>query len=202
MQLVPRWAGNEARIRAAYLECLERTGPAVVLAHSQGGAFAFEAALERPDLVKALILIEPGGVPSDRDLAPLAKVPILSVWGDYVAEVPFWAEASRSVGTALDHVSALGGEVEQIHLPRRGIAGNSHLLMMDSNSDEIAALVPRLDGAQARLIARPSGRAGREKPKPVDGAAGQTSSHSCRTLSASARSAGDPSKTTRPCPMT
>jgi hypothetical protein len=33
------------------------------------------------------------------------------------------------------------GRVDELNLPARGIRGNSHMLMMDANSDEIAGLI-------------------------------------------------------------
>ena len=38
-------------------------------------------------------------------------------------------------------IRAAGGSVEVVDLPERGIRGNSHMVMMDRNSDEVAALV-------------------------------------------------------------
>jgi len=42
---------------------LERTGPAIVLTHSQSGVFGFKLADARPDLVKAHVAVEPNGPP-------------------------------------------------------------------------------------------------------------------------------------------
>lgn len=44
-----------------------------------------------------------------------------------------------ATGMALDVADV--GSVEWIDLPKRNIVGNSHLIMMDSNSDEVAGLV-------------------------------------------------------------
>ena len=38
-------------------------------------------------------------------------------------------------------LQSAGAKVEMMDLPARGIAGNSHMLMMDRNSDQIAGLV-------------------------------------------------------------
>jgi len=38
-------------------------------------------------------------------------------------------------------VRAAGGSVDVVDLPERGIRGNSHMIMMDRNSDEVAKLV-------------------------------------------------------------
>jgi hypothetical protein len=40
-----------------------------------------------------------------------------------------------------DAVKAAGASADWVDLPKRGITGNSHMLMMDTNSDEIAAFI-------------------------------------------------------------
>jgi esterase len=50
------------------LEALD-AGPAVLIGRSYGGAVALGAALRRPDLVRALVLLEPGDVTLDGQLA-------------------------------------------------------------------------------------------------------------------------------------
>ncbi len=47
----------------AILALLEKIGPAVVMTHSQSGAYGWPVADTRPDLVKALIEVEPSGPP-------------------------------------------------------------------------------------------------------------------------------------------
>lgn len=49
--------------RDALLALLERIGPSILLVHSQAGAFGWPVADARPDLVKALLAIEPNGPP-------------------------------------------------------------------------------------------------------------------------------------------
>jgi len=38
-------------------------------------------------------------------------------------------------------LAAQKASADELSLPARGIAGNSHMLMMDQNSDQVAALV-------------------------------------------------------------
>jgi len=47
----------------ALLALLERIGPAVLLTHSQSGPHGWDVADARPDLVKAIIAVEPNGPP-------------------------------------------------------------------------------------------------------------------------------------------
>jgi pimeloyl-ACP methyl ester carboxylesterase len=49
---------------AALVALLEKIGPAIILAHSQGGAFLWPVADARPDLVKGILAIEPNGPPA------------------------------------------------------------------------------------------------------------------------------------------
>lgn len=49
--------------RDALVALLDKIGPAVVMTHSQGGAFGWPLADARPDLVKAILAVEPNGPP-------------------------------------------------------------------------------------------------------------------------------------------
>ena len=49
--------------RDAILALLEKIGPAILLTHSQSGTFGWPVADARPDLVKAIVAVEPNGPP-------------------------------------------------------------------------------------------------------------------------------------------
>jgi pimeloyl-ACP methyl ester carboxylesterase len=49
--------------RDAIVALLEKIGPAIVLTHSQSGAFGWPVADRKPDLVKAIVAVEPNGPP-------------------------------------------------------------------------------------------------------------------------------------------
>jgi pimeloyl-ACP methyl ester carboxylesterase len=49
--------------RDAIVALLEKIGPSILLTHSQSGAFAWPVADARPDLVKAILAVEPNGPP-------------------------------------------------------------------------------------------------------------------------------------------
>jgi pimeloyl-ACP methyl ester carboxylesterase len=77
--------------RDAAVALLDRIGPAVLLVHSQSGAFAWPIADKRPALVKAIVAVEPNGPPAhDLDFkgAPewFADDPHLKAYG--VVDVP------------------------------------------------------------------------------------------------------------------
>ena len=140
-QLVPRWITTDEPTLAAYLALLERTGPCAIVAHSQGGSFAFQAAQRRPDLVRALVAIEPAATGDPQRAERLRDVPVLLVYGDFIADDPRWPEMRRRALAQADAVRRAGGQVEVIDLPAQGIRGNSHMLMMERNNREVAAVV-------------------------------------------------------------
>jgi pimeloyl-ACP methyl ester carboxylesterase len=57
---------------AAFIERLGR-GPAHVVGHSRGGCVAFHLALRYPELVKSLVLADPGGGVARGEATPLAR---------------------------------------------------------------------------------------------------------------------------------
>jgi len=60
---IASFAEQQVLNRDALLALLERIGPAILLVHSQAGAFGWPVADARPDLVKAILAIEPNGPP-------------------------------------------------------------------------------------------------------------------------------------------
>lgn len=56
-------AETQTRVKAAGSALLDRIGPAIVVTHSQSGAFGFLLADARPQLVKAILALEPSGPP-------------------------------------------------------------------------------------------------------------------------------------------
>ena len=142
-QGVPRWATNDAATQRAYDELVQKICPCVIIVHSQGGNFAFNAALHAPDKVRAIAAIEPSGAPdpAKTDLGPLKAVPHLFVWGDHLDAHDLWRKITPAMARYRDGLVAAGSSVTEIRLPERGMHGNSHMMMMDRNSDEIAGMV-------------------------------------------------------------
>jgi pimeloyl-ACP methyl ester carboxylesterase len=148
-QVVPRFTTTDDWVLAGYLALIERVGPAIVLAHSQAGFFAWRAAQERPDLVKALVLVEPAATGDPAKVDALGKIPALVLYGDFIAGDSRWP-AIRERGLAFAAaIREAGGTVAVIDLPARGIRGNSHMIMMDRNSDAVAAIVQDWLAAQS-----------------------------------------------------
>jgi pimeloyl-ACP methyl ester carboxylesterase len=182
--------------RDAGIALLEKIGPAILLVHSQSGAFAWPIADARPKLVKAIVAIEPNGPPvyetefkgapdwfadigprktSGLGMVPLAYDPplkrgeALSVVRQGKPDAPglvrgwLQAEPARklpnlakvpililvaeaSYHAAYDHVTAAylaqaGVPNTFLRLPDIGIRGNGHMMMLEKNSDDIAAVI-------------------------------------------------------------
>lgn len=142
-QFVPRWTTNADLTIEAYEKLVDRFGKVIVIAHSQGGWFAQRVAARRPESIAAIVLVEPAGAPklTEAEKARAAQVPHLFVWGDNCDEHPAWAPYKKDAVTASEHLQKLGGQVTHLDLPKVGIAGNSHLPMMDENSSEVCAMV-------------------------------------------------------------
>ena len=140
-QGVPRWVTTDDEIVKAYIELVDKICPCVVLVHSQSGSFGFKALEARPDKVKALIAVEPtlGG---DKNKAASVKgTPILVVIGDNAKDHPRWKNIRQNSVTYAEAFKAAGGSLDLVDLPDVGIKGNSHMMIMDKNSDQIAGLI-------------------------------------------------------------
>ena len=55
------YAAEETLMQAAGASLLDRVGPAILITHSQGGTHGWLWADARPELVKAIVAIEPSG---------------------------------------------------------------------------------------------------------------------------------------------
>jgi pimeloyl-ACP methyl ester carboxylesterase len=142
-QGVPRWVTNDAVTVAAYEAYFRKVCPCVVLAHSQGGNLVISAALRVPDLIKGLVMVETSGAPDPEktDIAPLRAVPHLFVWGDHLQDYPFWQRVTGNIAKYRDALRAAGGSADWVALPEIGIKGNTHMMMMDHNSDQVAGVI-------------------------------------------------------------
>ncbi len=142
-QNVPRWTTTDDATIAAYIAEIDRVGPSVILFHSQAGSFGFKVAQARPDKVKALIAIEPAGVGDIAKADVLKTIPTLIVYGDYIEQDSRWPKIRANGIAFADAIRAAGGSVDVVDLPKAGIKGNSHLVMMDKNNLEVAALIQK-----------------------------------------------------------
>jgi len=120
---------------------------AVLMGHSESGFFPEQAALIDPKGIRGNISIEMPCVTnfSEAQLATLAKIPTLIMFGDHLGDVTGgpanWAQSFATCNTFVAQLKKAGGDAEMMHLPAMGIKGNSHMLMQDKNSDQLADLV-------------------------------------------------------------
>lgn len=135
-QMVPRWVHTDDAILRGYLALLDRVGSMIVICHSQAGVFGIRAGLARPEQVRAVVALEPASIPL---LAPDAdyRTPTLILMGDNMDTDPRWPRMRERVDAFARRYPC----VTVLSLPAEGIAGNSHMLMMDRNSLALAERV-------------------------------------------------------------
>jgi pimeloyl-ACP methyl ester carboxylesterase len=128
---------------------------AVVMGHSQSGSFPLAAALLNPAAMKGLVLVEPGTCPAnytDDQIATLAKLPILVVFGDYrdtptgIASLPTWQTRYEACQALIARLKTAGGQAQMMSPTEIGARGNSHMIMQDKNNLQVADLILRWIG--------------------------------------------------------
>ncbi len=124
----------------AVVDLLEKTGPATLLVHSAAGIPAFEIIRRHPELVNAIINVEPLGCPGDNP-ETIQNVAFLSVFGDHMEVRPEMPARQKACQKTVNHVKTKGLPAKMLDLPKMGIKGNSHLMMMENNSADIAAMM-------------------------------------------------------------
>jgi pimeloyl-ACP methyl ester carboxylesterase len=139
---VPSGAGGGNPKVDALIKLLEKVGPATLVLHSASGPTGFEATRLRPDLVKAIVAVEVTGSPTDPEdiAAHFSDKRFIGVYGDNFDLRPMSGRYEASEKMAAE-ITSSGGKADVIWLPKRGIRGNSHLLMQDSNNGEIARMI-------------------------------------------------------------
>ena len=116
-----------------------RLNGAILISHSQSGIYPFQTAALDTKGIAGIVSIEPGACPAaNGDLAPYLQIPTLVLWGDYVDLAPRWSPRLKMCREYVEAVRKAGGKAELVVLPEIGIRGNSHMLMQDNNSIEIA----------------------------------------------------------------
>jgi pimeloyl-ACP methyl ester carboxylesterase len=143
------------RTRGAAL--LDRIGPAIVQTHSAGGPFGFIVTDERPALVKALVTFEGGAGPvlgADNVPNPMPNykgVPMMYLTAENSGRTngPAIVAALRQSGALADH----------INLKDRGITGNGHFAMVETNRKEVFEVIrgwieSKIPSAPSRQTAR------------------------------------------------
>jgi pimeloyl-ACP methyl ester carboxylesterase len=148
-QLVPNTEttlpGAGANTVKALGALLDKTGPAIVIVHSQSGGYGLDLVRQHADKVRALIDVEGSCGPlSQEDVTKsFSKVATMVVWGDFTqgSNTPNNDERRNMCNQSVNAINAAGGTAKFLDLPAMGIKGNSHMLMMDKNNLQIADLM-------------------------------------------------------------
>ena len=138
---VPRWTSTPPLQVAALKAAIARIGRCVVIGHSQGGDLAQKAVLDMPEHVPVAVFAEPSGLPETIDGLDVNGRSFLFLMGDNLDATPLWVDLTARIRATADALAARGARSEYLALAEHGITGNSHMLMMDDNSDALAALV-------------------------------------------------------------
>jgi pimeloyl-ACP methyl ester carboxylesterase len=120
-------------------ELLDRIGPAIVQTHSASGPFGFIVTNERPALVKALVTFEGGAGPvlgpsdTPNPMPNYKGIPMMYLTAENSGRTngPTIVEALRQSGALADH----------INLKDRGITGNGHFAMVETNRKEVFEVI-------------------------------------------------------------
>lgn len=122
----------------ALSQLAQKLSSTILISHSQSGIYPFQTAALSRQGIAAIVSIEPGGCPTG-DLKSYVDIPTLVLFGDYVDLSPRWAPRLKQCREYAEAMKKLGGKTELVVLPEIGIKGNSHMLMQDRNSLELAA---------------------------------------------------------------
>ena len=134
---------------------VERLGGAIIATHSQSGIMGHHAARilkekGKLDLLKGLITIEGGcSLPqSGLTAADFDAVPYLALKGDYTATSAQCQETVDAINKRRAEKQG-SARAEYMKLDEMGILGVTHMMMLDSNSNQIADLM--LDWAKKNV---------------------------------------------------
>jgi hypothetical protein len=79
--------------------------------------------------------------PAQRKLMPNVQFPV-EAYDNFVKQsVPRWPQIRKNGVDFVGEISKAGGKVDIVDLPNVGMRGNSHMLMMDRNNLQVAALI-------------------------------------------------------------
>jgi pimeloyl-ACP methyl ester carboxylesterase len=152
---LPNAVGAEAAWRFSGAQLLDETGPAIFVTHGDGAAFAWVSADERPDRVKAIVMVSP---PARLTATPVAFDRLRGIAASVVTpEVAADPDADQQ---ALAALRGAGLTADQIVLTEAGVSGNGPYPMLERNSREalgpVVAWLERRTAAGAPPAAPPA----------------------------------------------
>jgi pimeloyl-ACP methyl ester carboxylesterase len=155
-------------ISDAIASLFAKTGPGILVTHSQGGGPGWVSVMKSPN-IKAVVNYESGsGFPFPQDEVPegipnrynnvlsgygvpmeefkkLTQIPIVIYFGDFIPvdrhenpALDYWNAAVKMADKWAETVNRHGGDVTVVHLPKAGILGNTHFPFSDLNNLEVA----------------------------------------------------------------
>jgi hypothetical protein len=65
------------------------------------------------------------------------------MYGDNAKDHPRWGRIRQNMADYVGLIKGAGGSVDFVDLPDIGIKGNTHMLMMDKNSDQVADVIQK-----------------------------------------------------------
>lgn len=131
----PRWLTTAPLQVSALVAVLERIGPALVVCHSQGGELTFDAHRRVPTLFAGIIALEPSGFPDAPDR--LLDTPFILTIGDYLDSAEHWRVRERGWRGLSDALLSRRAPHRLLDPTNAFGPGNSHMLMMDGNSEAV-----------------------------------------------------------------
>lgn len=155
---------------------LEEIGPTVFIGHGIRSDTFFRTLWEDHRNVRGGVTIEPMECPigEEADVTRLyvdAERALMTLWGDNRDRgQPFASERLVQCEALVDAVNAAGGYAETVLLPEhKGIHGNTNMMFLDRNSEEIAefvmAWIDEHVQAEAPVVEQPARRAAERPPQ-------------------------------------
>lgn len=141
--------------QSAFVAVLERVKaqfgtPAVWIGWSGGATLGENLVIARPDLFRAYVALEPSlpgctaagtaqGPPPPAVVEVFAKhkIPFLNI-NSRTGHAEFGGESRTHCQELVNAIVAAGGNARNVYLPDLGISGDSHMMMWEKHSDEIA----------------------------------------------------------------
>lgn len=161
---------DEQVISDAVARVFTRSGPGVLITHSQGGGPGWWTAM-KTDEVRGIVAYEPGSgfvfpqgeVPDPmssgtgelvatavelEQFRKLTRIPIVIYYGDNIPTRPSdnpgqdnWRVRLQMAQLWVDKINQYGGDAQLVLLPDVGLEGNTHFPFSDLNSDQVAELL-------------------------------------------------------------